>query len=335
MEHLIRTLTERPSRMKLIDIAKEFTDINIFNVHTKYAITNIAALFIERTNTEFIHEIDLAAVVKFKERTLEIAQPVSYNGYLKYLRILGDYAVEKHLVSENIFRKVKLAPIGKLPCKLLAPQDLADIESYVIQHQQSFNPYWFWLTLMNCFYYTGMRRRQLISLQIGDLDFQKSVIRLRYEGSKTQREWQIPMHEELAAQLKTLITNTELITGRRLQSNDYVFRIHLFNDRYTFGKRGNMNAESITGFFKRLSKQSGIRIGAHRFRHTLATNLCNPEDDTPPDIFAAQEILGHTNLQTTRNYVSTNIKRMDIALSRITKHRNPPSELLDNVITHA
>lgn len=307
--------------MKLIDVAKEFADMNIFNPYTRYAITNIAELFTERTNIELIHDITISSIGKFKERTLEVAKPVTYNGYLKYLRIVGDYAVSQHFINDNIFRKVKLATIGKLPCKVLDPQDITDIENYLTEHQTVYSPYWFWLTLINCLYFTGMRRRQLVHLQLGDLDFRNNSIRLRYEGSKTMREWKIPMHYELAEHLNNLIMQTESIIGRKLSSTDYVFRAHLLNERYKMGKKGNMKPESITGFFKRLSKQSGIRIGAHRFRHTLATSLCNPEDDTPPDIFAAQEILGHTNLQTTRGYVSTNMGRMNKALCRITKQK--------------
>jgi integrase len=79
-----------------------------------------------------------------------------------------------------------------------------------------------------------------------------------------------------------------------------------------------MKGESITGFFKKLSRNTDSKIGAHRLRHTLATELCNPTDnDAPPDLFTVQHILGHTSLQTTRGYVKTSMTRMSAALNRV------------------
>ena len=55
---------------------------------------------------------------------------------------------------------------------------------------------------------------------------------------------------------------------------------------------------------KRISKKTGIRIGAQRLRQTTATNLCNPRDpNCSPDIFLAQHVLGHSSIATTRGYV--------------------------------
>ncbi len=143
------------------------------------------------------------------------------------------------------------------------------------------------------------------------------TILLRYEGSKTLREWKIPLHDELALNLRVLIDRSELLTGRKLTGNDYLFQVCRLNKRYKDDGKGRMQAESVTRFFKRLSRRTGLKIGAHRFRHTLATALCNPDDGTTPDIFVAQAILGHTSLQTTRNYVTTSMHRMTQALNKI------------------
>lgn len=65
-----------------------------------------------------------------------------------------------------------------------------------------------------------------------------------------------------------------------------------------------MPAASVTGFFKRVNKRTKLGVSAHKFRHTLATKICNPTDGEA-DIFSAQQILGHTMIQTTRSYVKT------------------------------
>ena len=304
-------------RMKLIDVAKEFAELNIFNDYTESTIISRAKVFSSRTGVEKINEITQHTIASFKKKTLLIAKPVTYNGYLRYLRIICDYAVSQHLIEKNIFREVKLAPIGYHPSKTMSAKEICRIQQYILANPLAHKPYWFWLAVIYCFYYTGMRRRQLMNLRLRDIDFTNQTILLNYQGSKTRREWTIPMHSELSRHLRYLVEKTEVVIKRRLRADDFIFDVTRFNDRYVCNRDGGMQPEAITGFFKRLTKKSGVTVGAHRFRHTFATALCNPTDNSPPDIFAAQKILGHTNLQTTRGYVQTSMSRMEDAIQKI------------------
>jgi integrase len=303
--------------MKLIDVAKEFAGLNVFNDFTESTIISRAKVFSNRTGVENIDEITLHTIALFKQKTLKIAKPITYNGYLRYLRIIGDYAVSLGLMDRNVFRDVKLAPVGFHPSKIMTETEIHQIHKHIIANQEVHRPYWFWLTVIYCFYYTGMRRRQLVNLKLSDIDFQKGTILLRYQGSKTRREWRIPLHTELSEHLKVLIDRTERTLFRTLNKDDFIFDASRFYPRYARNRDGGMRADAITGYFKRLTGSSGISVGAHRFRHTFATALCNPTDNSTPDIFAAQSILGHTSLQTTRGYVQTNMGRMEDALKKI------------------
>lgn len=322
--------------MKLIEVAKEFAELNIFNDYTESTILSRASVFQRRTGIEKINEITPQVIALFKKKTLEIAKPVTYNGYLRYLRIIGDYAVSQHLVDKNVFRQVKLAPIGFHPSKTMSANEIHRIHTHILANRDAHKPFWFWLTVIHCFYYTGMRRRQLMNLKLRDINFKHHTILLSYHGSKTRREWTIPMHSELSHYLKHLIEKTEAIIKRKLRDDDFIFDITRFNDRYALGRDGGMQPEAITGFFKRLTLKSGITVGAHRFRHTFATALCNPSDNSPPDIFAAQRILGHTNLQTTRGYVQTSMGRMEDAIKKIGApfNRKVKSNLTDRQVMH-
>lgn len=303
--------------MNFVDIAKEFADLNIFNSYTRARIIGIAEIFSVRSGTVSASQITLQSLSEFKFKTLQVAKPVTYNGYLKYLRIIGDYALSQHFIDKNLFRGVKLAPLGLPPKKTMTVHEIKQIHQYIVNHKNLYNPDWFWLTLIYCFYYTGMRRRQLVNLKRSDIDFINQTILLSYEGSKTRREWKIPIHEDLVPMLTRLISENELVLRRGMAKDDKIFNIARFNCKFKAEKDGGLKAESITGFFKRLTSKTKVPIGAHRFRHTLATVLCNPPDNSSPDIFAAQAILGHTSLQTTRDYVQTSVGRMDSALKKI------------------
>ena len=78
-----------------------------------------------------------------------------------------------------------------------------------------------------------------------------------------------------------------------------------------------MPSVAITDFFRRVNKQTQLSVSAHKFRHTLATKLCNP-DIGEPDLFVVQQLLGHTMIQTTRLYVKTSLGRMNCAMDKIT-----------------
>lgn len=303
--------------MNIVDIATKYADLNIFNHHTRDKLTVTARLFVLRSEVQTIDLVTLDAIARFKNRTLAIAQPVTYNGYLRYLRIIGDHAVSQQLIDKNLFRSAKLAPIGITPTKTMDSDSVHSLTKHILTHPGNHDPYWFWLSVIYCLHYTGMRRRQLAELRVSDIDLDRKTILLSYLGSKTHREWTIPMHEDLAVRFTIYFDLLEKTLGRKLASHEFVFDITRLNPRYAKNSKGGMKPEAITGFFKRLAKNTGLKVGAHRFRHTFATTLCNPSDDSSPDIFAAQSILGHTNLQTTRGYVKTSVVRMEEALKKI------------------
>lgn len=298
-------------------LAAHYADLNVFNHHTRDKILTTAKLFVVRSEVRHIEQVSLEVLARFKQKTLTIAKPVTYNGYLRYLRILGDHAVTLGLVEKNAFRSIKLAPVGVTPTKTMDSQSVQSLTKHILTYPLAHEPYWFWLCVIYCLHYTGMRRRQLVELRRSDIDLARKTIFLSYQGSKTHREWVIPMHSELAIRFTIYFAELERVMGRRLYSEEFVFDITRLNARYTKNPSGGMKPEAITGFFKRLGGATGIRVGPHRFRHTFATMLCNPSDNSSPDIFAAQSILGHTNLQTTRGYVKTSIGRMEEALKKI------------------
>lgn len=305
--------------MKLMDLAMEYADLNIFNSHTRAALLTRVKVFTERSQVTRLSKVDLGSIARFKTLTLEKSMAVTYNGYIRYLRMLFDYAVERKLIKRNVFRDIKLAPEGVPPPKTMDRQTIKLMCSHIRTHADSFHPDFFWLTVVATFFYTGMRRRQLVNLRVGDILFDEKVIILSYEGSKTKRSWSIPLHDELGPRLRDLIVSSQAAIGRKLFPTDYLFVVSRFHKRYVNTAKGGMKAESITGFFKRLGHSMGSQVGAHRFRHTFASDLCNPEDDSSPDIFAVQAMLGHTNIQTTRSYVRTSIARMESTIKRLSK----------------
>lgn len=305
--------------MKLVDIAAEFADLNIFNSSTRKTLLEKVSVFCRRSNVHYVADLSLASISHFKQQTLSLAQPITYNGYIRYMRLVLDHAVNMKYTDNNPFRSIRLAPVGEVSHKVLELDTLDEVCDFLVRNANRYKPAWFWITVIYTLYNTGMRRRQLVSLKLKDIDFNKRLIRLSYEGSKTRRSWSIPIDADLCSHLQELVLRSEMVMGRRMLQSDYLFVVSRFYSRYKTNSDGGTPPEAITGFFKRLSRGFGGRIGAHRFRHTLATELCNPGDDSPPDIFSVQSILGHTSIQTTRRYVQTNTNQMRNTLARLHK----------------
>ncbi|PUA30373.1 MAG: hypothetical protein B0W54_07715 [Cellvibrio sp. 79] len=305
--------------MMFSDLAQEYAGMRLVNSYTQQQVLTIAKLFVKRSAVLRTSEINRLALMRFKNESLKEIQPVTYNGYLKYLRLIASYGVEVGYLTSNPFEELKLIPVGTIPPKTIELEDIGVLDYALMLEEELYQTGWFWAAVLRCLYYTGMRRRQLVNLRLDDLDFNRETIRLSYQGSKTRREWTVPMHSGLKETLQLLIRKTELRRGKKLLRRDYLFRAFDLFPRFKKDPQGRMPPEAITNYFKRLSKKFDIRVGAHRFRHTFATALCNPEDDTPPDVFAVQQLLGHTDLKTTRIYVQPRVNHLGRVVNRLGK----------------
>lgn len=64
-----------------------------------------------------------------------------------------------------------------------------------------------------------------------------------------------------------------------------------------------LTVDPLSAFFRKLSKDTGIRLSSHRIRHTVATTLVNKSRN----LKAAQTILGHSDVRTTLGYIHSNM----------------------------
>ncbi len=301
--------------MLIKKLAEEYAAITYFVAETEKLFLCVTDLFIQRSGVETFDKLDLNAVIRFKNATLDVAKPVTFNGYLKYLRVLGDYAISNGYMDKNHFRTVKTAALGKKMFRVLENEPIIEAIDTLRHDPDEYPDADFWISVIKTLYYTGMRRRQLAALQVGDIKMEQDLIILSYRGSKTHREWTIPIHPQLKPTLKELMFQLRHRLGRPLKDSDPVFNFVFVGKPYKPDplKPNALQPKTISDFFKRFKKKTGIHLSAHRFRHTFATNLCNPKEGNP-DILVVQQMLGHTTLATTKEYVYTKPERMAKAI---------------------
>jgi integrase len=218
--------------------------------------------------------------VDFRGRQLLTTSAVTFNSKRRHLLCLLDWAVATGRCDRNALRDVGRAPVARLRKKLVSDESLRSAIRYLEGDEVRgggsplFDPSWFWLAVLTTLYYTGMRRRQLIELAWGDIDFGSGTITLRAESSKTRREWTVPIAVELATHLRRLFDETTAVLGHKLDPLGQVFCLPLFVSREF--PSGRLQPDYLTSWFNELQRQlpEGARgISAHRLRHTTATHL--------------------------------------------------------------
>lgn len=151
--------------------------------------------------------------------------------------------------------------------------------------------------IISTLYYTGIRRSELISLDICDLDRFRKTLRVRGKGDKMR---EIPiiasLFQEIMLYLQTV--ETMALCDRFLSSPLFVT---LSGNRLYPGlvdrtvKNGLGAIQGITA-----------RKSPHVLRHTIATELL----DDGADLNSIKELLGHSSLAATQVYTHNSIAKL-------------------------
>lgn len=268
-------------------------------------------IFKNDTNITHIGDIDKHQLNLWKRDLLNRVRQISCNTYLRHIKTLVLFAFDEGIIDANPFFKFRMAKVPEKPFKSIENSDVSKALSFL--DNNPLPPAWFWRIVIHALYYTGVRRRQLVGLNWDDINLNEQIIKLRSEISKTGKEWELPIHEKLLPHLiylKEKSQNRYHCCNKSLLTKQ-VFNVTLFNDRY---KGNRMTEDQLSGFFRNLSDKSNIAISSHRFRHRLATDLSN----NSTNVKNVQEILGHRDVKTTLEYVSSNFEQMRESMSAIT-----------------
>lgn len=297
-------MSAAPART-IAELVEDYLSERLLRPATDKLYRDIARRFSDNTGLTRLEEISAADVRQWRTAVLSRAKEESWNMYRRHMRALWNHAVRHHGCTSNPFAETAPARAPKLRKKTV---DSGDLETVLRALQEAgreaayIRPTWFWSIVINTFYYTGIRRLQLVALTWKDIDLEAATIHLRATSSKTHREWYIPIAKPLCPELENLYLLTTERLGRAPRGEEQVFNVTLFHDRF---KGKAMTVDQLGATFGRLSHATKIRITPHRLRHTMATELAATKD-----IRTLQELLGHTNISTTMQYVHPDMDRM-------------------------
>lgn len=150
--------------------------------------------------------------------------------------------------------------------------------------------------ILETFYSTGIRRRELVYLKLYNLDRERGTLSV-WEG-KGKKDRMIPIGERAVAWIDKYLREAR----PELASDPDDGTIFLSSEG------GSFNPDSMSALVRGYVEQAGIgKHGAcHMFRHTMATLML----ENGADVRYIQEMLGHSDLQSTQVYTQVSIRRL-------------------------
>jgi integrase/recombinase XerC len=152
--------------------------------------------------------------------------------------------------------------------------------------------------ILELLYSTGMRVAELVSCNLGGLDFAGEMVRVRGKGG---RERLIPIGRPAIEALRTYEVHRNTLITSRQRKGAKVDRAAVFlNSRGT-----RLTTRSVERLVKMYAQRAGIttEVTPHALRHSFATHLL----EMGADLRSVQELLGHVSLSTTQKYTHLNM----------------------------
>lgn len=207
---------------------------------------------------------------------------------LSALRGLFKFAFKEDLIKQNPTSQLKNPRTSKKLPEITSTENI--LKTFELADEADNNPLLV-KVVFELLYGCSLRVSELCNLKAGDLDLEKSVVRVLGKGSKVRI---VPVGEESKINLaKYLISYpaknySEPLLRNRTGGKIYEKYIYRIVNKY-------------------LSKVTDIKKKSpHILRHSSATHML----DRGADLMAVKEILGHENLRTTQIYTHVSIERL-------------------------
>ena len=163
--------------------------------------------------------------------------------------------------------------------------------------------------ILETLYSTGIRRQELCNLRLGDLDYDRGLVRI--EQGKGHKDRYVPIGDRAVQWIEKYLLE---VRPRLCPSlNEQAIFLN------TLGTRMNANrfGSQVHGIIRRAG--IGKSGSCHLFRHTFATLLL----ENGCDVRYVQEMLGHSKMETTAVYTHVAIKTLKEVHSRFHPARLP------------
>jgi integrase len=256
-------------------------------------------------------EIIIPSLITNFFRTLEQRKRLVGNGIIKtgvkkstiatyWSKLSGffEWLKNKNLLPQNPFREMAYPTPTYEDKKFLSRNEIEKILTAILNHSdKNILTLKRNLAMFHILLFCGLRKEELLFLQVRDIDLNKRTVTVRAETSKSGRSRCVPLHSQVILYLK------DYLSERKRYSTPYLFVSSKRDDRLT--------SDGLKHLVNTLRNRSGVRFHLHQFRHTFAVNFLKSSNN----VAKLKQLLGHQNIAMTLQYLRclpTNEMRGDI-----------------------
>jgi integrase len=299
--------------MTFDDLLEDYCLFKVLRPATVRSYQSVVRRIHERMGFRDIDAYTTEDWLKLRKTLLATRTVVTWNSFRRHASALYNYAIDSGHIAASPLMRVTSAPEPQRPPKCIRNHDLLlNVEKYLTEglyyreangRSRRITNVWFWALYCRLCYYTGVRLSQAVNLEWCDVDFEREIVLLRAEHSKTRLEWQLPLPTSLIEELRQLRARTSAVSPELVKPTKKIF---LITAHQAQGSLRSTTQSHVKKFFQGYSYIVGEKISSHRIRHTTATRLVNATEN----LKTAQVFLGHRSIKTTLIYVHPDLEQM-------------------------
>jgi len=207
--------------------------------------------------------------------------------YWSKLNSFFEWLYRKGLIQDNPLKGIRPPELLYDDQRALGEDAVRKLYSAVTLHSKNTLVLRRDTAMISLLLFCGLRLGEFISLEARDIDFEKRLLTVRGQTSKSKRTRYIPIHPTLLFHLKDYIAER----NRRNYKTQYLI-VPVAYDR-------GLTRNGLKYWVKSLSLKSGVKFHLHRFRHSFACNLAMKDVNA----VKIQKLLGHSSLNMTMTYL--------------------------------
>ena len=211
-------------------------------------------------------------------------------GFISALSGFQRFLTERKKYSDYLCRLSKLKYTEKVP-EFLSQKE-AD-ELFELIRKDSYLA-WRDHLMVSLLYLSGIRRAEIASLKVHDIDFKKQVIDVLGKGNKHRV---VPYGDSVIDDLNYYLQLRDSFITARPNHKGYLFLNY---------RGAPLTVRSIDRIVKKHCLRLGKKVTPHMLRHSFATHML----ENGADILAIKELLGHSSLATTQKYTHITTEKL-------------------------
>lgn len=221
------------------------------------------------------------------------------NRRLAWLKQYAAWGEQQGVVQPDMRRRIKAVPIQKK--QQLAPRSLAPREARRLLKEVKVRGNSRDEAILSLLLYTGLRVGEVVTLRVADLALseRKGAVQVRAEVAKGGKERIVPIPKQARDALQAYLDE------HPLDSKGALF----------VGRQGALSVEGVAAIVAKYAAWARLDgVTPHILRHTFAYSYLENNNN---DLVALADILGHSDLNTTRIYTRRRLSDLQEGAERV------------------